>query len=196
MMSNFINFMDLTIWLPFVALAAVLTAAAVSDAQTGLIRNRLTYGATLVGLAGWAAWGLGTAGVAGASAAITPALLATLLGLGIGVTAFALGGLGGGDAKLMAAIGALSGNWRLTLAAIVYGVVIAAVMAVVVMVRHGLVRRTFFVLVGAAFQVSRGGRPSVPDDSPKVPFGVALAVGGVLAGLEHLLRVPVPWGLQ
>lgn len=180
-------------WLVFVVLAAVSIAAGVTDARTGQIPNRLTYAAVLIGLAGWSVYGLVTAGGSGLTAAGGDALIATGLGLGLGLVAFALGGLGGGDAKLMAAIGAVSADWRLTLAAIVYGVAIAAIMAIVVMVRRGLVKQTFTVMLGAALSLRRVERPTLPGGSPTVPFGVALAAGAVIAGVEHLLAIDYPW---
>lgn len=183
-------------WGAMALLCVVLIVAAIMDWRTGRVSNRLTYPAILLGL-GWAALGgwldHGAAGAWGAWGG----LQAGLLGLGAGLlpfyVIFTAGGLGGGDAKLMGAVGAISADWRCVLAAAVYAFLIAFVMAVVVMIRRGLVRRTASRLFGAALMTSARVKPDLPDDSPRIPFAVAICLGGILAGFEVLLGLRTPW---
>lgn len=180
-------------------LTSVLVVAAISDCRSGKVRNVLTYGAIGAGLGwavlgGWLAGGPGGAAVEGvASVAATGAALLPF------AVIFTMGGLGGGDVKLMAAVGAISGDWRVVLATAVYAFVVAAVMAVGVMVGRGLVvqtaRRVFFgaVLSASKARVELAGGAGGEREDVRLPFAVAIAVGGVLAGMELLLGVRTPW---
>ena len=168
-------------------LAVVAIAAAVTDVRTGKIPNAITYPAIAVGLIGHTLVGrlLGDGGSA-------PGLAGALAGFAVGfvplLAAFLAGGIGGGDVKLMGAIGAL-GGWRLALSAMLYGFAAAAVMAVIVMIRNRVFRRTM-LRVGRFFLLALNPRgvadPATPD-SPKVAFGVALCVGAGGAMVEALL---------
>jgi prepilin peptidase CpaA len=180
-------------WITFGLLAAVLIAAAIRDWRSGLIPNVLTYPAMLggVGLAGIV--GLIAGGGAGAWTGVQSSAVAMTAGLiGLGLVRLA-GGMGWGDVKLLGALGAISADWRCVLAAAVYAFVLAGVMAVALMVRHGLVRQTLGRLFGAAMLAGGRVRPQFPDDSPRVPFGIALALGGILAAAELLLGLDTPW---
>ena len=170
------------------ALAVVLVSAAVVDLRYKKVPNWLTYPAIAAGLLGHGlcGWLAGSDGQLG--------LLGSLAGLAVGFFPLALcwlaGGIGGGDAKLAGAIGAL-GGWRLALSALVYGIIVAAIMAVVVMVRRRLLRRTLRrVWHTLVLLVSRAARPADPTsaDSPTIPFAVALCVGAAGAMLEPLVR--------
>ncbi len=171
-----------------VILAALVVVAAVVDLRSGKVPNWLTYPAIAAGVVGHAltarlASGGGELGLAGA-----------LAGFAVGFFPLAAcwlaGGIGGGDAKLMGAIGAL-GGWRFALSTVVYGIIVAAIMAVVVMVRRRLVRRTLRrVWHTLQLLLAPGARPADPtsSDSPTVPFAVALCVGAAGAVLEALAR--------
>jgi hypothetical protein len=65
--------------------------------------------------------------------------------------------------------------------------------AIVLMVRHRIVKRTLMRILGAAILLSAKARPQFPTDSPRVPFALAVAVGGLLAGAEQLLDLATPW---
>lgn len=181
-----------------VLLTAVLIAAAVSDCRTGKVRNALTYSAIAAGFA-WAALGgwLAGGGVAIEVTGSAVAMGAALLGF---ATIFAMGGLGGGDVKLMAAVGAISGDWRIVLATAVYAFVVAAVMALGVMVGRGVVRQTARrLMVAVMLTASRAkleletGGAAGEREEVRLPFAVAIAIGGCVAGAELLLGVHTPW---
>ncbi len=177
----------------YLVLIGIAAAAAVIDLRTGLVPNRLTYPAILTGLIYWpAAAGLadGWSAVGLASAAAWIAMLAGLVPMAILVTS---GGLGGGDMKLMAAVGAWSASWSMVLSTMVYALIVALLIAVVVMIRRGVVKRTLGRVAGAALLAASRSKPVFSDDAPRVPFAVAVAVGAVVAGLEHLLDVRLPW---
>lgn len=87
--------------IPIIALATMLAVAVVTDLRARRIPNRLTFPAMLAGLA----WHAATGGVDGALFSLGG------LGLGLGVmlVPYAVGVMGAGDAKLMAACGAWLG---------------------------------------------------------------------------------------
>ncbi len=99
-------------------------------------------GATAFGLAshGWASVGLGL-----------------VLGSALGVLLFWLGGFGGGDAKLLAGLGAVCGPWAF-LSLLVYIAVAGGVMALVALVRgkSDIAYAPAMALGWLLFMVSRG----------------------------------------
>ena len=103
-------------------------AACVTDLRTRRIPNVLTIGAALAGLV----FQFATGGVE----ALGQAALGWLLGALVFLLPFALGGLGGGDVKLLAALGAWLGPAD-ALWLVLYTGVAGGVMAVAVSARYG-----------------------------------------------------------
>jgi len=87
-----------------VILVAVVITAAVTDLKSGRIYNRLVYPAVVVGLL--------LALVGGGWTGLKDHALAAAIGFGVLFLCYAVGGMGGGDVKLMAAVGALGGLSR------------------------------------------------------------------------------------
>ena len=167
-------------------LAVVLIAAAVTDLRSGKILNAITYPAVAIGVLGhtvvwWLGYepSLGPAGsLAGFAAGFLPLLLAWLAG-----------GIGGGDAKLMGAVGALGGVW-FAISALFYGLAVAVIMAIFIMLRRRITIATLgriWRFVCLSFTPAKGADPSTPQ-SPKIPFGLALCIGGAAAMTEALIR--------
>ncbi len=177
----------------YALLVPILAVAAWADVRTGKVPNRLTYPAVLAGLAVWSVGGLVTGGLGGG----WTGLLWSLGGFSAGFFPFLIlsmmGGLGGGDVKLMAAVGALSADWRVVLATSVYALLLAFLMALVLMVRHRLVLRTLTRIMQAALLSAHRLTPTLPGDSPKIPFALAVALGGAVAGAEGMLGLHTPW---
>jgi prepilin peptidase CpaA len=191
-------------WQVALILALVL-AAAVVDLRCGKVPNWLTLPAIALALVGHALFG----GLSGAAAAPAEAglwvravlgheadigLSGALIGLAVGFLPLAVvwlaGGIGGGDAKLMGAIGAL-GGWKLAIGAMMYGFTVAALMAIFVMVYKGIAWRTIKRVWHTIVLLSSATRPADPTtkDSPQIPFAVALCLGTVLAMLSMLWTV-------
>lgn len=194
----------MTLILAYIAIVGVCIVATVTDLRTGRIPNKLTASAMLVGLVFWLVAGLVAGrGLVGDTGSISGTVSASFLGLLCGLIPFAIlvmmGGLGGGDMKLMGAIGAwgahtASGDppWRIVLDTTFYALVAGALIAIVLMVRHRRVRLTLLRLIGIA---ASGGKAVSPDDDasvPKVPFAAAALVGILIAGAEHMLGLWPP----
>jgi prepilin peptidase CpaA len=166
----------------YVALAVLLVCAAVTDLRCGKIYNVVTYPAVALGLIGHTLLGGVTGGpgpcelgLAGAAAGLAAGFLPML-------AAWLAGGVGMGDAKLMAAVGAL-GGWKFALDTLFFGLMAALALAIVVMIRRRVVRRTlgrvwrFLVLALAP----RSAPLPTTEDSPKVPLGLAFSIGAAAA---------------
>ena len=172
-------------------LAVALVVSSISDIRDGKIRNAVTYPAIIIGLVGHALvsglWPvdevrLGLIGSLGGFAAGFVPLLAAWLA----------GGIGGGDAKLMGAVGALAG-WQFAVAAMFYGFAIAAVMAVVVMLKRRIARKTLSRIwqwLYLMFTPAKAADPTT-EESPKIPFGLALCIGSAMALADVLIGTPL-----
>jgi prepilin peptidase CpaA len=137
-----------------VAMALVLGgAAAVQDLATRRISNWIPA----AGLAGGLGWHVATSGWRGLLAAAGGAAA----GFGILLVFYLLGGMGGGDVKLMAGLGALVGAGRLLEAALWTGAV------------GGLMALGY--LAWAALR-RRPGR-----DRESIPYAPAIAIGAWLS---------------
>jgi prepilin peptidase CpaA len=172
----------------FVLLTVVLITAAITDALRGKVYNWLTLPAILTGLIFWT-----LAGLLGAERGIST----SLLGLAAGLIPFGFlalrGWLGGGDAKLMTAVGAISASWECVLSTAFYGMLVAMVMAIVIMIHHGIIKQTFQRICGAVLSTAVRVKPDLENEKHTVPFGVAVAVGGLIAAAEQLLGLITPW---
>ena len=170
----------------YVLLVLTVVAAGVYDLRTGKVPNALTYPAILTGFVLWGAVSLLTE-----RAGFVPSVGGMLAGFVPFVVIYFLGGLGGGDVKLMAGVGALSASWRVVLGATVYAMVIAVVIGVIVMIRNRATKRTLRNLTRLRRNRDKDTPPG--EASPKVPFAVAVAVGVIIAGAEVMLGLPTPW---
>ncbi len=161
----------------------VAAVAAYTDWRRGKVCNWLTVPA--------AALGLVMGGLGGGAEGLGSSLLGLLAGLAFGVLAAALGApFGGGDTKLLAALGALGGPAFL-LRTSVYGILAAGVLALGVALRNGsllaAVKGLLAYLV-AKFVAARPIHLSTLSTGGRIPFAVGLGVGCWLAG-----SLPVHW---
>jgi prepilin peptidase CpaA len=157
-----------------VASIAVAAVACVTDLRARRIPNALTFSAALAGLAAHAIVG-GARGLAMAAAGWGVGLLLFL-------PLFALRGIGGGDVKLLAALGAWLGPrdafWLACWSAVAGGV-----FAVFVAMAHGYTRRAVAnVWSMVAFWRIMGVRPhpTVTLETargPRLPYSLPIAVG-------------------
>jgi prepilin peptidase CpaA len=176
---------------PYYVLAVMLAAAAYTDVRYQKIFNWTTYPGVVAGLVGHTLAG----GLTG-HGPLELGLAGSAVGLAVGflplMLAWLAGGIGGGDAKVMGAVGALTG-WRFTLAAMLYGFAVAALMAVVVMVMRRVTRETLRRILRSMVLLFMPGGAVDPatKDSPKVPFGLALCIGAAISLVEVLWRGPV-----
>lgn len=121
-----------------------------------------------------------------------PGLINSLLGLAIGFfpffIVFLLGGMGAGDVKLIAAIGALKG-FPFIIWAIIYTALLGGIISIVVMIWYGTllstlrnIWRTFIsaILPWLAME------PLKKEPTPFLPYGVVICVGTFWALFEEV----------
>jgi prepilin peptidase CpaA len=154
---------------------AIALIAAATDLKTKKIPNLLTFGSAFAAVVlhgvtgGWMAAGIALAGCAA--------------GLALFLPMFALGGMGAGDVKLLAAVGACVGPMAVVWVAL-FTSIAGGVMALVVASYSGYLRKAFvnlFCLV--MYWRVEGPRPA-PDMTLTTHAGPRLAYAvPVLAGL-------------
>jgi prepilin peptidase CpaA len=169
--------MHMTEYLSIAALTLLFTAAVYADFTTGKIPNKLTVPFIVLGLvmqsAAHGLYGLAQS-LGGAGAVI---LLFMLFG---NVTK-----VGGGDVKLMAAAGAITGV-KLALWAMLLSAVAGGIIAVAVMIRYRMLLRSAGNMALNTFiaTVARGGEGvSAGASGIKVRYSPAIALGTLAAFL-------------
>lgn len=166
----------------------VVGVASILDLKTRKIPNWLTLPAMLAGL-------LVAVFCFGWPDGVLFSLKGLLLGIGIFLIPFMMGGMGGGDVKLMGAIGAIKGTSFVVEVAL-FGALWGGLLAVVAI----LVKRRTHILkrfgIGLKMLAMTGGKVGkdllVPDESTSkqdrlyVPYGVAIFLGVITAYLVDL----------
>lgn len=157
---------------------AFATTAAIADLCWRKIPRVLTVTGLVTGLA-FHLWH-------GGLRAFLIAVLAAVLGFIVGIALFRLGAIGGGDVKLIVAMGAML-SLEAWIVAMEAAILAAGAIALIQAVRHGRLRQTLRntgeILHGLG---SRGLQPHpvINVSNPamlRAPFGVAVAIGTVLA---------------
>ncbi len=174
------------IWssLPYwVALYAI--AAAIIDLRSRCIPNTMTYSGIILGL------------MAGLMPQFGPSLSDSALGLLIAfvpsLLLFAVGSLGGGDVKLLSALGALLG-YPAILDVLFYSIVFGSVWGLSVIIWRGrameMLKGIWSLLVSLVYP---GSYKIVPVRDLSIPFGVPIAVGTLWAvfDLGHSLSAVI-----
>lgn len=151
---------NFTIICLLVALACLLGAAAVTDIRSRIISNRLNLLIALLAPLYWIACGI-------------PAWpdMALQLALGIGMftlfaALFAMGMMGGGDVKLLAAV-ALWFPWQALMVLLLTMAVLGGLVTLVTVIHHRLTRRL---------------------GQPEVPYGVAISLAALWLVGERIIN--------
>ncbi|HNX26698.1 MAG TPA: A24 family peptidase [Phycisphaerae bacterium] len=160
-------------------LGGMLIAAGIDDVVAGKVHNVITLPCLAAGLLGHAAISGGMSlqdAIIGMAAGFLPAFVA-----------WKFGAIGGGDVKLLAAVGALAG-WRFTITAMFFGLCVAAVAAVAMLVAKKQLSATFRRIGFFAYMAAAGANPPSPTDqtSRKLPLGLALCVGCAIVMIIEL----------
>lgn len=168
--------MSTLVTVKFLALIAMLGIAVATDLRERRIPNAVTVtGASAAILL--AVFGVGIG--------LTSSLLGLVVALGVTIPFFALGALGAGDAKLLAAVGAFMGVGGL-LPVLLYSGIAGGIIGLVASTRRGVILpvllQTRGVLLYTLTFGRRGSRTTIEDpDAQTIPYGVAIAAGTVMA---------------
>ncbi len=146
--------------------------ATVFDLRTRRIPNVLTIPAGLVGL--------GFAVLEGGSVSLVGAALGVALLGGIFAMVASVGGMGWGDVKLMAAVGALLGwpvgSWAIVLYALLYTALVGGVLAIVM----AAMQQRLGAALKATVALPRR-REKRPTSGVTIPYGAAICLGTLWA---------------
>lgn len=160
-----------------VAVAVLCCGACEEDLRRRRIPNWLTFGAALGGV-GFSAFGGGPWGAA-------LAVAGWAAGAALLFPWFALGGMGAGDVKLVAAIGAWLGP-AAVLWVVLFTAVAGGVLAVVVSLAHGYLRTALRNLWGLIGYWRVAGLKPLPHltlgeaKGPRLPYALPIAAGTLL----------------
>jgi prepilin peptidase CpaA len=157
---------------------------AVGDVRTRRIPNLLNLAIALSGL--------GFQGATGGWTGLAEGVWGLLLGFGLLFPLYWLKGMGAGDVKALAALGAWLGPW-LTFVLFLYMGVAGGVMSLLVLIRRGLLRaklrqgwvllvnwwlrRPFGRMQEASAPAAAQPAPTTPVGTPGIPYGVAIFCG-------------------
>src|ERR1700739_757354 len=158
----------------FIGAVLVALLGAVTDVRSARLPNRLTYSALIaalvlrIGLLGWAGVKSGAVGIGIAG--------------GLFCILYVLGAMGGGDMKMMAAVGAWVGGTHV-LTVLVAIALAGGVLALVAMVfNKNLIQTVRNTVRMSLYRFTSGLQPHPEMNvqapgSRRVPFGVAIAMG-------------------
>ncbi len=154
-----------------------------NDVRTNRIPNYLTLGCALAGLG----YQLGFHGLAG----LGNGLLGMVLGFGLLILFYWLGGMGAGDVKALAALGAWLGPWQ-TLYLFIYMALSGLLVILIFIWWRGLlwgkIQRFWQYLLSwillRSHQSTSTASTSSPAKKEGIPYGAALALGMVILYLQ------------
>ena len=154
----------------WIALPVILAFACYGEIKARRIPNWLTLGSM--------ALGLGAALIEGGGEGLTDSLLGLAVAGGLFLPFCLLGVVGGGDMKLMAAVGAITG-WPMVLRVLCNTCIAGGLIAVAMMAWNGVLLTTlanaFRIMVGMQRR-SKGLR-----NPPMVPYALAITLGTLIA---------------
>ncbi len=157
------------------ALVALCLIAAIQDVRTHRISNAVAVSGLVAGLVLRSPLGLD---------AVISGALGAVLGLVLGAGFRALGALGGGDAKLVAAVGAFFGPGNLLGALLAIGT-LGGIFAMIRLIRRGIVLPALHStgrMVRFLLSFGREGELRAIEDpgAETLPYGLAIASGALV----------------
>ena len=177
--------------LPIFVVVIAVVIAALTDIRTYRVHNLVTLPLLVSGLI--------YHGVVGGSAGLIMSAYGAMIGLGLLFLFFLLGGMGGGDVKLLAGIGAWLG-WQFTVVVLAIASIAAGIYALIFAVITGRIRETWAKFQILWFRVSSVGRHFAAEDRVElilansdkqgrvVPFAAMMAVGVFVVVIGSMLR--------
>ncbi|WP_409226787.1 A24 family peptidase [Gudongella sp. SC589] len=171
-------------------LLILVTVSSYHDVTSKRIPNFITIPVIL--------WGLLTYTVFDGYAGLKFSGLGFLVGLGVFLVPYILGGMGGGDVKLMAAIGALKG-WRFVLYTTVYTGLAGGVIVILILIKEkklwitlkrvvAIILKPIIFIITLTFNSDLLKRVNnwllktqVDWEKRYIPYGVAIGIGAVIS---------------
>jgi len=124
--------------------------------------------------------------------------LGMLVGFGALLILFVLGWMGGGDVKLMAAVGALKG-YPFVVSALFYSLLVALVIGIAMLIWNRKTLRTLknlFYVMGSRVSKLIPKQNVDRNEAQKLPFGLAIVLGTIWAMVVGYAWSPLRFALQ
>lgn len=157
-------------------LMIILIICVITDVKSRRIYNKIIFPGLVLAF--------GAHFLFGGWSALGGALIGFLIGLGVLLIPYLLGGMGAGDVKLLALIGALKGS-SFVIDTAIYMALLGGLMAIVVLLcRPGIgarLKALFYSLYGLRYGVKIPLGVSRSSLTATYPYGVAIAGGAVLS---------------
>jgi prepilin peptidase CpaA len=155
-----------------ILLAGLLAAAVYTELRENRIPNWLTIPGMMMGV---------LLGYAQGQPVFARSIIGLVLGFLFLYVFYAMGGVGGGDVKLMGAAGALLGS-PLTISAVLWTALVGLVMGLLMVIWQ----RNFWARLGWNLRSMAFWRNTAATEAPEktsiaIPYGIAIAVGCLLA---------------
>jgi prepilin peptidase CpaA len=153
-----------------ILLLVVLSISVYTDLKSRRIYNKLIYPSLILAMI--------THLIINGFDGFVVSLIGFLVGLSLLILPFFLGGIGAGDVKLLALIGALKG-WVFVLYTGIYMAIIGGVMALMILAfGKGMFKKFAIFLYGLK---NRHNMSYLFNRKKTYPYGVAIALGAILA---------------
>ena len=179
---------------PVIAIDICAFSLLILCAYWDLRYRRIPNWATLPGVA----LGLGMNGLFFHWQGMKTSGLGLLVGFGALVVLFVLNWMGGGDVKLMAAVGALKG-YPFVVSALFYSLLVGVVIGVAMLIWNRKALRTFkslFYVIGSRVTKLVPRQEIDREQGQKIPFGLAIVFGTALAMIVGYAWNPLTLALQ
>lgn len=172
-------------------LIILIIVSSIFDLRTQKIPNWLTLSALLIGIT--------FNGLTGGLNGFSSSFAGALLGVGIFIIPYAMGGMGAGDAKLMGAVGSFLGVKGVFIAALL-SMVIGGVYAILLMLWHWRIGKQILIqfkhYVLSTFLTKQLSTFSVThptsENKPRLCYGVAIAGGTFIYMILKTQGIPFP----
>ncbi|MCE9614437.1 MAG: A24 family peptidase [Lentisphaerae bacterium] len=162
--------MDTMLTASLVVLALLLSVAVYTELTAARIPNWLT----LVGLTFGLLFGALPGGLT-----LESSFMGLLTGFGVLFIFYVFGGMGGGDVKLMGAVGSLIG-YPMIISALVYTAIIGGVMALSLVASRGVTGLCRWARAGGGAGGAAAAQTPAPPARLTVPYALAIASGTLL----------------
>lgn len=158
-----------------VALALTISIAAITDFREHRIYNKLLGPAFVIAIVlhtyfnGWIG--------------LRESLLGAFIGFLILLIPYFLGGIGAGDVKLLAVIGAFGGV-HFVITSFLYGAIVGGIISIGLLVRRGDLRAAlyrFLLFYPLRIKIDKQNKQVYEAQNEKFPYGIAIAFGTLLA---------------